>query len=133
MEGKRDKRYQHVVNTFHKAIINCIVRFNFNELSPRTKIAAFLGSIYDRPNPTSPVIPSRDRRSTVSLSFVASIYRLSTATLLINLYIIEIGDCPISVDRDSHQMQYRGSAAENVAAGPHVAKLGPQRPFRVYL
>lgn len=58
---------------------------------------------------------------------------LQTATVLINLYIIEIGDCPISVDRDSHQMQYRSSAAEDVAAGPHVAKLRPQRPSRVYL
>jgi len=46
-----------------------------------------------------------------------------TATALINLYIIDIGDCPISVDRDSHQMQYRGRAAQNVAAGPHVAEL----------
>jgi len=56
-----------------------------------------------------------------------------TATALINLYIIDIGDCPISVDRDSHQMQYRGCAAQNVAAGPHVAELRTEWPCRVYL
>lgn len=50
-----------------------------------------------------------------------------------NLYVIKIGDGPVSVDRYSNQMQYRRRAAQHVAAGPHVAQIWSQRPTGVYL
>lgn len=111
-----------------------IPRDFFYQLHPcRTKMPRNSISICDLSNLSDLFLFSCHPFEYVSLSLVAILVYLPTATVLINLYIIEIGDCPISVDRDSHQMQYRGSAAENVAAGPHVAKLGPERPFRVYL
>ena len=44
--------------------------------------------------------------------------------------VVGPGDRPVSVDRDGHQVEYGGGAAEHVERDPHVADLLTQKPLR---